>query len=168
MIDPTAYVHPLAHVEDGATVGARTRVWQFATVRSGARVGADCQLGQGAFVDVDVVVGDRCKLDNYVNAHRGAVVEDEVFLGPGAILTNDCWPRATNADGSPKRADDWTCEGVTVRRRASVGAGAIVLPGVTVGAAAMVGAGSVVTRDVEAGAVVVGNPARRIGTAPDA
>jgi len=120
------------------------------------------------FVDADVVEGDRCKLENYVNAHRGAVVEDEVFLGPGAVLTNDRWPRATNRDGSVKGAEDWTCEGVTVRRRASASAGVVVLSGATVGAAAMVGAGAVVTRDVEAGAIVVGNLARRVGSAPDA
>ncbi len=167
MIDPTARIHPLANVEPGAEVGPRTAVWQFATVRRGGRVGADCVLGQGAFVDTDAVIGDRCKLENYVCAHRGARVEDEVFLGPRVILANDHWPRATNPDGSLKQDSDWRCEGVRIGRRASVGAGAVVLPGVSVGAGAMIGAGAVVTRDVDPGAIAVGTPARTVGTATD-
>jgi acetyltransferase-like isoleucine patch superfamily enzyme len=168
MIDSTAYVHPLANVETGAAIGANTRVWQFATVRAGAKVGADCIIGQGAFVDADVVIGDRCKLENYVSVHRGARVDDEVFLGPGAILANDRWPRATTASGALKTNDDWRCEPAIIEKRASIGAGAIVLPGVRVGRNAMVGAGAVVTRDVGPNGVVVGSPARAVGVAEDA
>jgi acetyltransferase-like isoleucine patch superfamily enzyme len=167
MIHQTAYIHPLANVEDGACVGANTRVWQFATVRRGAVVGADCVIGQGAFVDTDVQVGDRCKLENYVSAHRGARVEDNVFLGPGVILTNDHWPRATTPEGELKTECDWKCEPVTVSRGASVGAGSILMPGVSIGSRAMVGAGSIVTRDVEPQMVVVGSPARVIRRTDD-
>jgi acetyltransferase-like isoleucine patch superfamily enzyme len=166
-VHPTVFVHPLANVEAGASIGANTKVWQFATVRNGATVGEGCIIGQGAFVDSDVVVGNNCKLENYVSAHRGARIENEVFLGPGVILTNDHWPRAARRDGSLATDDDWKCEPVTVRRGASLGAGAIALPGVTIGEEAMVGSGSVVTRDVLAKTVVAGSPARLLKTITD-
>lgn len=160
MIDPTAYVHPLANVEEGADVGPNTKIWQFATVRRGARVGANCVIAQGAFVDSDVVIGDRAKLENYASVHRGARIAEEVFLGPGVILTNDKWPRATTLDGQLKTEADWTCEPVCIRRRASIGAGAILLPGASIGENVMVGAGSIVSGEVPAWSVIVGNPGR--------
>jgi UDP-2-acetamido-3-amino-2,3-dideoxy-glucuronate N-acetyltransferase len=156
---PVPFVHPLALVEAGASLELGVKVWQFATVRAGARIGANTQIGQGAFVDADVSVGVACKIENYACLHRGSVLEDCVFIGPHAVLTNDRWPRAANPDGSFKTSADWRCEGVTVCHGASIGAGAIILPGVSVGRDAMVGAGSVVTRDVPIGGLVVGNPA---------
>jgi acetyltransferase-like isoleucine patch superfamily enzyme len=160
-----AYVHDTAVVEDGATLGAGTKVWHHAQVRTGAVVGTDCVLGKGSFDDTAVRIGDRCKLQNYVNVFHGSVVEDEVFLGPLAVLTNDRFPRAATPDGGVKSDADWAVEGITVRHGASVGSRAVVLPGVEVGRWAIVGAGAVVTRDVPAHRVVVGNPARPRGWA---
>jgi acetyltransferase-like isoleucine patch superfamily enzyme len=128
-------------------------------VRSGAIVGEECVIGQGAFVDTDVVLGSRCKLENFASVHRGSRVADEVFLGPGVILTNDSWPRATNEDGTLKTEAEWHCQPTRIETRASLGAGVIVLPGVTVGANCMVGAGAVVTKDLASGLVAIGNPA---------
>ena len=162
--DP-AYVHPTATVEDGAVLGPGTQVWHQAQVRRNARVGGDCVLGKGVFVDVDVTIGDRCKLQNYVNVFHGSVVEDEVFLGPLAVLTNDRFPRAATPDGGLKSDADWAVEGITVRHGASVGARAVVLPGVEIGRWAIIGAGAVVLRDVEPHRVVVGNPARPLAWA---
>jgi acetyltransferase-like isoleucine patch superfamily enzyme len=166
LVHPTAFVHPLANVEDGAQIGARTQVWQFATVRRGACVGEDCVLGQGAFIDTDVVVGDKCKLENYATVHRGCRLAAEVFLGPGVTLCNDTWPRATTPAGELKGEADWDCRPVQVERRASIGARAVVLPGVGVGENAMIGAGTVVTRDVPAWGVVAGNPGRLLRVVP--
>jgi len=160
-----AYVHPTAVVEDGAVLGPDTKVWHHAQVRTGARVGSGCILGKGSFVDLDVVIGDRCKLQNYVNVFHGSVVEDEVFLGPLAVLTNDRFPRAATPDGGLKCDADWEVSGVLVRHGASVGSRAVVLPGVEIGRWAIVGAGAVVTRTVEAHRVVAGNPARPVGWA---
>ncbi|MDQ6875979.1 MAG: N-acetyltransferase [Actinomycetota bacterium] len=167
MGDPVrpAYIHPTATVEDGAVLGAGTQVWHQAQVRAGARVGADCVLGKGAFVDLDVTVGARCKLQNYANVFHGSVLEDEVFIGPLAVLTNDRFPRAATPDGGLKSDDDWIVEGITVRHGASIGARAVVLPGVTVGRWAIVGAGAVVLKDVEDHRVVAGNPARPLSWA---
>jgi acetyltransferase-like isoleucine patch superfamily enzyme len=152
-----------AVVSDEAIVGPATRVWHFAQVREGARIGAQCNIGKGVYVGAGVVIGDRCKVENNASLFEGLTVEDGVFIGPHVVFTNDMRPRATNPDGSLQTAADWTMEHTIVRRGASIGAGAIIIPGLEIGRSAMVGAGAVVTHDVPAHALVVGNPAKPIG-----
>jgi UDP-2-acetamido-3-amino-2,3-dideoxy-glucuronate N-acetyltransferase len=161
--DPTPFVHPTAEISDAAILGAGTRIWHQAQVRQGACLGANCIVGKGVYIDFDVSIGDNVKIQNGVYVYHGATVEDGVFLGPGAIVTNDKLPRAINPDGTLKSDADWEVSPILIRRGASIGAGAVVLPGVTVGEFAMVGAGAVVTRDVPAQALVYGNPARSHG-----
>jgi UDP-2-acetamido-3-amino-2,3-dideoxy-glucuronate N-acetyltransferase len=88
------------------------------------------------------------------------VIEDEVFIGHHVCFTNDLLPRACRADGTLQTDADWTVVPTRVRRRASIGSGAVIVPGITIGDGAIVGAGAVVTRDVPARTVVAGNPAR--------
>jgi acetyltransferase-like isoleucine patch superfamily enzyme len=152
-----------AVVAESAAIGPGTRIWHFAQVRERAQVGDECNVGKGVYIGADVVVGRRCKIENDASLFEGLTVEDGVFIGPHVVFTNDRRPRATNPDGTLQTADDWVLERTTVRRGASIGAGAIVVPGVEIGRYAMVGAGAVVTRDVPAHALVTGNPARRIG-----
>ncbi len=152
-----------ADVHESAQIGARVHVWHLAQVRENAEVGDGTTIGRGAYVGVGVTVGSNCKLQNYALVYSPAVLGDGVFIGPGAILANDRHPRAITAAGGQKGADDWTSEPVEVRRGASVGAGAILLPGVVVGEWAMVAAGAVVTGDVAPYALVGGVPARRLG-----
>lgn len=147
---PAAFVHERALVET-EEIGAGTRIWAFAHVMPGARIGADCNICDHTYVEGDVVVGDRVTIKSGVYLWDGLRVEDDVFLGPQATFTNDRFPRSKQ---------HFECPVTTIRRGASIGAGAVVLPGVTVGERAMVGAGAVVTKDVAAYAVVVGNPAR--------
>jgi acetyltransferase-like isoleucine patch superfamily enzyme len=116
-----------------------------------ARIGADCNVCDHTYIDDGVVVGDRVTIKSGVYLWEGMVVEDDVFLGPQATFTNDRFPRSRQP---------WKCEGITIRRGATVGAGAVVVPGVTIRERAMVGAGAVVVDDVEPDVVVVGNPAR--------
>ena len=157
------FIHPTADVSPKAIVGSGTKIWQHTQVREGARIGANCIVGKGVYVDFDVTIGDDVKIQNGVYVYHGVTVEDGVFLGPGVILTNDKLPRAVNPDGSLKADADWEVGPILIRRGASIGAGAIVLPGVTVGEFAMVGAGAIVTRDVPAQGLVYGNPTRLHG-----
>jgi UDP-2-acetamido-3-amino-2,3-dideoxy-glucuronate N-acetyltransferase len=163
VIDPTARVHPTADVEDDVAVGPGTSIWHRAQVRTGARIGAECIVGRDAFIDERVVIGDRVKIQNAALVYHGVTVEDGVFIGPNAILTNDRFPRAITATGELARADDWTVSPILLRRGCSIGAGAVVVAGIDVGRFATVGAGAVVTRAVPDHALVVGNPARRLG-----
>ena len=150
-----AFVHPTAEIETGAQVGAGTKVWHLAHIRSTATVGADCVIGRNVYVDANARVGDRVKIQNNVSVYQGVTIEDEVFVGPCAVFTNDLRPRAQNPD--------WTITPTVVRRGASIGANATLVCGVEIGEFAMIAAGSVVTRDVEPYQLVAGNPARPKG-----
>jgi acetyltransferase-like isoleucine patch superfamily enzyme len=110
-----------------------------------------------------VTIGHSVKLQNYALVYEPARLEDEVFIGPAAVLTNDVYPRSTDPAGKVKRPDDWHALGVVVRQGASVGARAVILAGVEIGRWALVAAGAVVTRDVPDFALVAGMPARRVG-----
>lgn len=158
-----AVIASTAVVAEDAIVGPATRVWHFAQIRERARIGAECNIGKGVYVGADVVIGSRCKIENNASLFEGLTVEDAVFIGPHVVFTNDRSPRATNPDGTLQTADDWSIGKTTVRRGASIGAAAVIIPGLEIGRHAMVGAGAVVTHDVPAHAVVVGNPARQIG-----
>ena len=140
-------------------LGRGVRVFGFTNLY-GCEVGDDVKIG--AFVEIQkgVKIGHRCKISSHTFICEGVTLEDEVFIGHGVMFTNDRFPRATNADGSPQTEQDWTCLKTVVRRRATIGSGATLLCGITIGEGALVGAGSVVTKDVTAGTVVAGNPAK--------
>lgn len=149
------FVHPTADVEEGAQIGDGTKVWHLAHVRSTARIGSGCVIGRNVYVDSNVVIGDLCKVQNNVSVYQGVTLEDEVFVGPCAVFTNDFRPRAQNPD--------WQITPTVVRRGASIGANATLVCGIEVGEYAMIAAGSVVTRDVAPYQLVAGNPARPKG-----
>jgi acetyltransferase-like isoleucine patch superfamily enzyme len=156
-------IHPTADVSSSAQIGDGAQIWHQAQVREGANIGRNCIVGKGVYVDFGVHIGDNCKLQNGAFIYHGATLADGVFVGPGAVLTNDRQPRAINPDGTLKTADDWQVGPIQVGYGASIGAGCIVLPGVTVGRFAMTGAGAVVTRDVPDHGLAVGAPARLAG-----
>jgi acetyltransferase-like isoleucine patch superfamily enzyme len=161
--DPSATsVAISARVSSGASLGPGCRIWDLSQIREGAQVGPDTTIGRNVYVDHDVVIGANCKIQNNALIYWPAILADGVFIGPGAILTNDRRPRALNPDGSQKGDADWTPEGVHVGEGASVGAGAVIVGGVQIGDWAMVGAGAVVTRDVAAHSMVVGSPATHV------
>ena len=151
-------VHPQGLCES-ESVGSGTRVWAFAHVLREAVVGRDCNICGGAYVESGAVIGDRVTVKNQVMIFEGVTVEDDVFLGPGVIFTNDSSPRAFIKKSGGQ------LDATTVHRGATLGAGVVVVCPRTIGAFAFVGAGAVVTRDVPPHGFVVGNPGRVIGWA---
>ena len=142
-------------VDDGAIVGARSRVWAGAHVLAGAIIGEDCNIGETVFVEGKARVGDRVTIKNGVQLWDGIQLEDDVFVGPNVTFCNDKYPRSKvyPPGGFPQ---------TLVGRWASLGANCTILPGLTIGRGAMIGAGSVVTRSVLPYSLVVGNPARHV------
>lgn len=150
------FKHETALVES-RQIGDGTRIWAFAHVLPGARIGRDCNLCDHTFVENDVVIGDRVTIKCGVQLWDGLRVEDDVFIGPNATFTNDPFPRSKQYLAEYPRT--------VIKRGASIGANATILPGVTIGDGAMVGAGAVVTHNAPPYAKLTGNPARIIGYA---
>ncbi len=149
-------IHESSYVDDGAVVGAGTRIWHFCHVMPGAEIGAGCSLGQNVVVMSGVRIGNNVKIQNNVSIYEGVELEDDVFCGPSMVFTNVMNPRSAVSRKNEYRR-------TLVRKGASIGANATVVCGVTLGGYCFVGAGAVVTRDVPAYALVTGVPARRIG-----
>lgn len=160
---PGIGVQPTADVDEQAELGAGTQVWHLAQIREHARIGHGCIIGRGAYVGPGVILGNHVKLQNYALVYEPARLEDAVFIGPAAVLTNDVYPRSVGVTGELKRSADWDAKGVMVREGASVGARAVILAGVEIGRWALIAAGAVVTRDVPDFGLVAGVPARRMG-----
>jgi len=151
-----AQIHPTAIVDDGAVIGAGSRVWHWVHVCAGARVGRGVSLGQNVFVGKRVGIGDHCKVQNNVSVYEGVTLEEGVFCGPSMVFTNVHNPRALIERKSEFRE-------TLVRRGATLGANCTILCGVTIGRFAFVGAGAVIRSDVPDFALMVGVPARQIG-----
>lgn len=150
-IDPTARIHHLAHVED-ALVGARTRIWQFASVIRWARLGQECSIATCSIVD-GARLGHRVIVSHGAFIDPGIEIGSDVFVGPGVKLCNDAWPRVdkTGFDMAALISGEFTT--TRIENGASLGAGVIVLPGIVIGACAMIAAGAVVDKDVPSGAL---------------
>jgi UDP-2-acetamido-3-amino-2,3-dideoxy-glucuronate N-acetyltransferase len=149
-------IHPTAIVDEGATIGAGTRIWHWAHICGNAKIGAACSFGQNVFVGNDVVIGDNCKVQNNVSIYDAVTLEDDVFCGPSMVFTNVHNPRAAVQRKSEYRR-------TTVRKGATLGANCTIVCGITIGAYAFIGAGAVVTKDVKSYALMAGVPARQIG-----
>jgi acetyltransferase-like isoleucine patch superfamily enzyme len=146
-------IHPMSDVQS-ENIGVGTSIWQFCVVLPDAQIGEDCNICSHCLIENDVIVGDRVTVKCGVQLWDGLRVEDDVFIGPNVTFTNDLHPRSKQYPAEfPK---------TIIRKGASIGANATILPVIEVGEGAMVGAGAVVTKSVAAGVTVVGNPAREI------
>lgn len=145
------FAHPNALIET-ENIGKNTRIWAFVHILQGAVIGEDCNLCDQVFIENDVVIGNRVTIKSGVQLWDGITLEDDVFVGPNATFTNDPFPRSKQYPEAFPRT--------VIRKGASIGANATILPGLTIGQYAMVGAGTVVTKDVPPFTVVMGNPAR--------
>ena len=147
VIDKTAIVADDVVLGDGVLVRPYCNLYGC-TIGEGTALGAFVEVGRGA------TIGKRCRFQCVINVPPGTIIGDDVFIGPHVQFTNDVFPRAW--------VPEWNCDPVVVGDKASIGAGAVLLPGVVIGVGAMVGAGSVVVKDVKPWTVVAGNPARTI------
>jgi len=140
-------IHPLSDVQS-KNIGEETNVWQFVVVLAGAQIGKNCNICANCFIENDVIVGDRVTVKCGVQLWDGLRVEDDVFIGPNATFCNDRYPKSKNKN--------FMLETIIVKKGASIGANATILPGVTIGANALIAAGAIVTKDVETGMKIIG------------
>ena len=147
------FVHESSYVDEGAEIGAGTKIWHFCHIMPRTKIGEQCNIGQNVLVSSQVTLGRNVKIQNNVSLYTGVVIEDDVFLGPSMVFTNVMNPRS-----HVNRKEEY--QKTLVKQGASIGANATIVCGTTIGSYSFVGAGSVVTRDVPDYALVHGNPAR--------
>lgn len=140
-------------------LGENVRLSKFINLY-GCEIGDDTKIGAFVEIQKNAKVGRRCKISSHTFICEGVNIEDNVFIGHGVMFTNDSYPRATTDGGELQTEADWKVETTIVKRGASIGTGATILPNTCIGENAIVGAGSVVTRDVPANAIIAGNPAK--------
>lgn len=150
------YAHETAIIDDGAQIGAGTKVWHFAHIFSGAIIGEACSFGQNTMIASGVKIGRNVKVQNNVAVYSGTVIEDDVFLGPSCVLTNVSNPRSQVV----RRG---IYEATLLRRGATVGANATIVCGTTLGRYCFIAAGAVVTKDVADYSLIAGVPGKRVG-----
>ncbi|MBA42823.1 MAG: oxidoreductase [Magnetococcales bacterium] len=151
------FTHETAIIDKGAKIGLNTKIWHYSHVCKDATIGKNCTIGQNCFIANGAIIGDNCKIQNNVSVYSGVICEDNVFLGPSCVLTNDLNPRC-------EYSKNGNYINTLIKNGASIGANATIICGNTIGSYSLVGAGSVVTRDIENNKVVAGNPAKEIGT----
>lgn len=140
-------IHHLSDVQS-KDIGENTRIWQFVVVLPGAKIGNNCNICANCFIENDVVVGDNVTVKCGVQLWDGLVVEDDVFIGPNVTFTNDKYPKSGN--------HNFVALKTIVKKGASIGANATILPGITIGENALIGAASIITKDVPDGTLVKG------------
>ena len=145
------YIHRLADVEVGCSIGDGTKIWRWTHIREGATIGSNCSIGQGCYMAATSIIGNNVRVQNGVYIWDGVVIEDDVFIGPNVCFTNVKRPRAYKRGRFEK---------TVIKKGAAIGANATIVCGTTIGENAFVGAGSVVTKDVPDQTIAWGVPAR--------
>lgn len=148
-------IHPTVINETTLVIGHRTRIWAYAHICAGASIGSDCMIGEGVYIGPNVRIGNRCKIQNHSLIYEGVTLEDEVFIGPNVVTTNDIFPRAVG---------EWRhrFRPTLIKRGASIGANSTIRCGITIHEHAMIGCGSMVVQDIKPRWLAYGNPAHHI------
>lgn len=146
-------IHPLADVQSD-NIGDGTMIWQFCVVLKNAVIGENCNINCQVLIENEARIGNHVTIKPGVQIWDGVTLEDHVFVGPNVTFTNDKNPKSKNKD--------FVLEKTWVKKRASIGGNATILPGITIGENAVIGAGSVVTKDVPDNETWVGNPAKKL------
>ncbi|MGK6343900.1 DapH/DapD/GlmU-related protein [Chryseobacterium sp. DT-3] len=145
-------IHPTAEVLS-KSIGENTMIWQYCIVLPDAVIGENCNINYNVFIENNVYIGNNVTIKPGVQIWDGISIEDDVFIGPNVTFTNDKHPVSKNKN--------FTLLKTIVKKGASIGANATILPGITIHENAVIGAGSVVTKDVPAGEIWFGNPAKK-------
>ena len=140
-------IHQLSDVQS-KNIGENTNIWQYCVVLPNAKIGNNCNICSHCFIENDVVIGNNVTIKNGVYLYDGITIEDDVFIGPNATFCNDRYPKSKNKD--------FKLEPIVIKKGASIGANATILPGVTIGENALIGAGSIITKDVENNSIIKG------------
>jgi acetyltransferase-like isoleucine patch superfamily enzyme len=150
-----AFIHHSAEVSEHAKLAEDVKIWNLAQVRENASIGANTIISKNVYIDFEVTIGANVKIQNNVSVYHGVTIEDDVFVGPSAVFTNDLRPRSINTD--------WKTTPTLIKKGASIGAGATIVCGIEIGEHAMIGSGAIVNKSVPAHALIVGNPAKILG-----
>lgn len=146
-------IHPTASVSEDAKIGNGTKIWHNVQVMAGAQIGENCTIGHNCLIAGRTKIGNGVKIQSNTDVWDLVTLEDDVFVGPSAVFTNDLNPRAAY----PKHGEFVP---TLIKKGASIGANATIVCGLTIGESAFIGAGAVVTKDVPSYAICYGNPAR--------
>jgi acetyltransferase-like isoleucine patch superfamily enzyme len=144
------FIHSTSQV-DSTEIGEGTKIWQYSVILSGSRIGKNCNINFSCFIENGVILGNNVTVKSGIYLWEGIECEDDVFLGPNVVFTNDIYPRSKNYKEPIK---------TLIKKGASIGANSTVLAGVKVGKYAMTGIASVITRDIPDYALYYGNPAK--------
>lgn len=153
---PEFFAHPTAVIDEPCRIGAGTKIWHFSHIMPHAVIGKDCNLGQNVLIGSHVILGNNVRVQNNVSVYEGVECEDDVFLGPSAVLTNVINPRSAISRKNEFRK-------TIIRKGATIGANATIVCGNEIGKYAFIGAGAVVTKPVPNYALINGNPGRQTG-----
>jgi acetyltransferase-like isoleucine patch superfamily enzyme len=143
------------------SVGENVKIFNFVNAY-GCSIGDNSKVGSFVEIQKGATIGKNCKISSHSFICEGVHIRDNVFIGHNVTFINDKFPRSTNEDGSVQTEEDWACIDTIIEEGASIGSSATLLCGITVGKKAIVGAGAVVTKNVPANAIVAGNPAKII------
>jgi len=150
------YIHQSSIVDEGAKIGKGTKIWHFSHIMSNTKIGYNCILGQNVYVGEGVVIGDNVKIQNNVSIYKGAIIKDDVFIGPSVVFTNVINPRSYI-----ERKNEF--KKTIIEKGASIGANSTIVCGHIIGKYSFVGAGTIVTKDILDYALCYGNPFKQKG-----